>query len=107
MISDTTQPPDPFRLPLKCLHDAQTVVREIEALLGQCNLRLRPPPPVPIACCGRGCSNCVWQGYYDALAGWRDEARALCDDGPAAGADADVVISGYLGGAFAPASRSG
>ncbi len=84
MMSATTQLPDPFGLPMKSLADAQTIVREIEALLGQRKLSLRPPPPVPIACCGRGCNECVWQGYYEALAGWRDQARALCDDGPAA-----------------------
>jgi len=31
----------------------------------------------PTACCGRGCSGCVWQGYYAALLGWRDAARNL------------------------------
>lgn len=88
MMSATTQPTDPFCLPIKSLADAQTIEREIEALLGQCKLHLRPPPPVPIACCGRGCSECVWQGYYEALAGWRDQARTLlCGDGPVAAAD--------------------
>ena len=86
-MSDTTQLPDPFCLPMKCLDDAQTIVREIEALLSQRKLSLRPPPPVPTACCGRGCGNCVWQGYYEALAGWRDQARILCGDGPVAAAD--------------------
>lgn len=89
MMSASNQSPDPFGLPMKCLADAQTIVREIEALLGQRKLRLRPPPPVPIGCCGLGCSSCVWQGYYEALAGWRDQARALLrGDGPVAGADA-------------------
>jgi len=37
---------------------------------------LRPPPPEPTACCGRGCNGCVWEGYYTALRLWRDEA---CD----------------------------
>ena len=35
---------------------------------------LRQPPPQPTTCCGRGCSGCVWEGFYSAAAGWRDEA---------------------------------
>ncbi|MGH6640535.1 MAG: oxidoreductase-like domain-containing protein [Polaromonas sp.] len=35
---------------------------------------LRPPPPEPTTCCGRGCNGCVWEGYYSALDYWREEA---------------------------------
>ncbi len=59
------------------LADAQTLVRAIEAWLSQRSLSLRPPPPVPETCCGRGCNGCVWQGYYAALTYWRDQAREL------------------------------
>jgi hypothetical protein len=59
------------------LADAQALVRAIEALLSQRGLSLRPPPPVPDTCCGRGCNGCVWQGYYAALTYWRDQAREL------------------------------
>ncbi len=34
---------------------------------------LRPPPPEPTTCCGRGCNGCVWEGFHAALAHWRDE----------------------------------
>jgi hypothetical protein len=35
---------------------------------------LRTPPPAPTSCCGRGCNGCVWEGYYSAVAYWREEA---------------------------------
>lgn len=37
----------------------------------------RPPPPAPTTCCGRGCNGCVWEGYFEALTWWRDEALGL------------------------------
>ncbi len=41
------------------------------------NAVLRPPPPEPTSCCGRGCNGCVWESYYEALHHWRDDALAL------------------------------
>ncbi|RZL11080.1 MAG: oxidoreductase [Rubrivivax sp.] len=41
---------------------------------------LRTPPREPTSCCGRGCNGCVWEGYYEAVAYWRDEALLLLDD---------------------------
>ena len=35
---------------------------------------LRKPPPEPTMCCGRGCNGCVWEGYFDALQFWCDDA---------------------------------
>ncbi|MFZ2855243.1 MAG: oxidoreductase-like domain-containing protein [Rhodocyclaceae bacterium] len=69
--------PDPFSLPLKTLAAAQAVVHAIEALLAERQLGLRPPPPVPDSCCGRGCNGCVWQAYCEALAYWREQAATL------------------------------
>lgn len=37
-------------------------------------ITLRQPPPEPTSCCGRGCNGCVWEGYYSAVAYWREEA---------------------------------
>nr|WP_295511536.1 oxidoreductase-like domain-containing protein [Accumulibacter sp.] len=62
------------------MHDlltAQALVHQIKALLEERQLSLRPPPPVPTTCCGRGCNGCVWQGYFEALAYWREQAQAL------------------------------
>ena len=77
MMSAMNELLDPFSLPMKSVDDAQTIVREIEALLSRRNLSLRPPPPMPNTCCGRGCNGCVWQGYYEALAYWREQAGKL------------------------------
>lgn len=38
---------------------------------------LRPPPPAPTTCCGRGCNGCVWENYYTALNHWREDACNL------------------------------
>ena len=77
MTPNTHALPDPFALPMHDLADAETVVSEIEALLSARSLSLRPPPPVPTTCCGRGCNGCVWQGYFEALQYWRNQAKEL------------------------------
>ena len=59
------------------LAEAAALVAAIEAALAARGLHLRPPPPVPTTCCGRGCNGCVWAGYYTALLYWRDCAGAL------------------------------
>lgn len=37
----------------------------------------RAPPPEPTTCCGRGCTGCVWESYFQAVANWRDDALRL------------------------------
>lgn len=69
--------PDCFSRRPKDIDDARLLIAEVDALLAARRLTLRPPPPEPTACCGRGCGGCVWQGYYEALLGWRDAAREL------------------------------
>lgn len=38
---------------------------------------LRPPPPEPTSCCGRGCNGCVWEGFLHAAEYWRLDALEL------------------------------
>jgi len=39
-----------------------------------CGTTLRPPPPEPDSCCGRGCNGCVWEGFLAAAVFWREDA---------------------------------
>ena len=54
------------------------IVRHYAAKLGV-TLDFEPPEP-PTTCCGRGCNGCVWEGFYTALAYWRDEAALKLSD---------------------------
>jgi hypothetical protein len=50
---------------------------------------LRPPPPEPTSCCGRGCNGCVWEGYLAAASFWHEDAmQALNADSPGTNARA-------------------
>lgn len=44
--------------------------------LAQAGLRFRLPPPEPTSCCGKGCTGCVWEGYYAAVTWWLEDAQA-------------------------------
>lgn len=58
------------------LRSARAVVAWRQGQLAERGLAFRPPPPEPTTCCGRGCNGCVWEGYYEALHHWREEARS-------------------------------
>lgn len=53
---------------------ALAIFAALQAQAQQQGITLRTPPPEPTSCCGRGCNGCVWEGYYAAVAYWRDEA---------------------------------
>ncbi len=36
----------------------------------------KPSPPEDWECCGGGCSPCVWDHYYEALADWNQAEQA-------------------------------
>ena len=72
---------DPAGVPLCDLPTAHALVAHLRGLARRKGLgldsALRPPPPEPTTCCGRGCHGCVWEGFYTALDGWRSDALAL------------------------------
>lgn len=60
--------------PVTDLASARALFADAQMLAQTRGLVLRPPPPEPTACCGRGCNGCVWEGWYAAVAYWREEA---------------------------------
>ena len=63
--------------------DRETALAVFEHLRRQAagrGIELREPPPEPVGCCGRGCTGCVWEGFYSAAEYWRDEALLMLDD---------------------------
>ncbi|MCA0212198.1 MAG: oxidoreductase-like domain-containing protein [Proteobacteria bacterium] len=62
------------------VEDARALFARLQAQAGEQGVPLRPPPPEPTTCCGRGCNGCVWEGWYAAVAFWHEDALAALAD---------------------------
>ncbi|MFY9479455.1 MAG: oxidoreductase-like domain-containing protein [Aquabacterium sp.] len=62
------------------LEQARAAFQALQERAASQGLTLRPPPPEPTTCCGRGCNGCVWEGFYAAANYWRDEALLILED---------------------------
>lgn len=57
--------------------EARSLIRALQARATSLALPLSPAPPVaPDNCCGNGCIGCVWEGYGQEVAWWRDDLLA-------------------------------
>jgi hypothetical protein len=54
-------------------HEALALIGALQAKAQQHGLPLHGPPPAPDNCCGTGCIGCVWEGYGQEVAWWRDD----------------------------------
>jgi hypothetical protein len=64
-------------MPLSDGPSAQAFFAKAQMHAAQCGVTLRPPPPEPTTCCGRGCNGCVWEGFFAAATFWREDALEI------------------------------
>ena len=61
------------------LREATTQIEHWQQRAAQAGVSLRAPPPPPSSCCGRGCNGCVWEGFFDAVSFWLEDAQQALD----------------------------
>ncbi len=66
--------------PLTDKESAKSMFRILNTAAAAKGIKLRPAPEEPTTCCGKGCNGCVWEGYYEAVVYWRDEALLMLED---------------------------
>ncbi|MFS2036803.1 oxidoreductase-like domain-containing protein [Polaromonas sp. CT11-55] len=59
---------------------ALAMFADLQRQAAAAGITLRQPPAEPDSCCGRGCNGCVWEGWYDAVDYWREEALLKLED---------------------------
>ena len=60
--------------PLSTAEDARAMFARLQNRACAQGVTLRPSPPEPTTCCGRGCNGCVWEGWYAAAQFWHEDA---------------------------------
>ena len=71
-----TVPSTPMSAPDPAWLAATAAFARYQAQALQAGVVLRPAPTPPTSCCGRGCNGCVWEGFYDAVTFWIEDAQA-------------------------------
>lgn len=56
-------------------YQARQWIATLGEQLAQRGVTMREPPEEPTSCCGRGCNGCVWEGYFNAVGYWCEQAR--------------------------------
>ena len=56
-------------------YQAKQWIANLGARLAEHGIAFREPPEEPTSCCGRGCNGCVWEGYYNAVGYWCEQAQ--------------------------------
>lgn len=69
-----------FSTPLSARETALALFSALQQRADAAGVMLRPPPPEPLSCCGRGCNGCVWEGFYSAANYWREEALLILQE---------------------------